>query len=86
MDLTEPGDMRQATLRCGVASLTATAHRAPFRLYAERVCSAPNGSAPKGREAVLDMRLPPRGRDQPRRSRRRSTALPAERVARKDAR
>ncbi|MER6569341.1 DUF6380 family protein [Streptomyces sp. NPDC001093] len=34
MDLTEPGDMRQATLRCGVASLTATADRAPFNLHA----------------------------------------------------
>ncbi|RPE39651.1 DNA-binding SARP family transcriptional activator [Streptomyces sp. Ag109_O5-1] len=32
------------------------------------------GSAPKGREAVVDVRLPPRGRDQPRRARGRSTA------------
>ncbi|MFF5012816.1 DUF6380 family protein [Streptomyces sp. NPDC001165] len=75
------GPMRRATFRCGVASLLATAGRAPFTLYAEPVCSAP-----KGRGAVPDMRLPPRGRDQPRRSRKRSTALPAERVAWKDAR
>ncbi|MER6064256.1 MULTISPECIES: DUF6380 family protein [unclassified Streptomyces] len=34
MDLTEPGDTRQATLHCGVASLTATADRAPFNLHA----------------------------------------------------
>ncbi|MCC5475459.1 DUF6380 family protein [Streptomyces sp. NPDC059680] len=34
MDLTEPGDTRQATLRCGVASQTATADRAPFNLHA----------------------------------------------------
>ncbi len=33
MDLTEPGDMRQATLGCGVASLTATAERAPFNQH-----------------------------------------------------
>ncbi|MEU9478175.1 DUF6380 family protein [Streptomyces sp. NPDC048191] len=80
MDLTEPGDTHRATLRCGVASLTATAERAPFTLYAE-----PARSAPRGRGAESDMWLPPRGREQPRRSRRRSTALPAERVARKDA-
>ncbi|MGW2706488.1 DUF6380 family protein [Streptomyces sp. NPDC001340] len=66
------GPMRRATFRCGVASLLATAGRAPFTLYAEPVCSAP-----KGRGEL---------RDQPRRSRKRSTALPAERVARKDAR
>ncbi|WP_433454210.1 DUF6380 family protein [Streptomyces sp. CA-142005] len=34
MDLTEPEDTRQATLHCGVASLTATADRAPFNLHA----------------------------------------------------
>ncbi|WP_371917038.1 DUF6380 family protein [Streptomyces sp. IMTB 2501] len=34
MVLPEPGDERQATLRCGVASLTATADRAPFNLHA----------------------------------------------------
>ncbi|WP_425347890.1 DUF6380 family protein [Streptomyces roseochromogenus] len=34
MDLPEPRDKRQATLRCGVASLTATADRAPFNLHA----------------------------------------------------
>ncbi|MGW2647941.1 DUF6380 family protein [Streptomyces sp. NPDC001393] len=34
MHRTEPGDLRQATLRCGVASLTATADRAPFTLHA----------------------------------------------------
>ncbi|RPF36006.1 ABC transporter family substrate-binding protein [Streptomyces sp. TLI_185] len=32
------------------------------------------GSAPKGRGAVLDLRLPPRGHDQPQRARGRSTA------------
>ncbi|MEU6086587.1 DUF6380 family protein [Streptomyces sp. NPDC047085] len=63
MDLTEPGDMRQATLRSGVASQTATAERRPSR----------SGSAPKGRGAVPDMRLPPRGHDQPRGCRGRST-------------
>ncbi|MEV6840353.1 DUF6380 family protein [Streptomyces sp. NPDC051133] len=34
MDLTEPGDRRQATFRHGVASLTATAVRAPFNQHA----------------------------------------------------
>ncbi|MGV4986435.1 DUF6380 family protein [Streptomyces sp. NRAIS4] len=75
MDLAEPGDMRQATPRCGVASLTATAERAPFTLYAEQVCGAP-----KGRGEL---------RDQPRRSRRRRTAQPSPTrgaLARKDAR
>ncbi|MFI2203510.1 DUF6380 family protein [Streptomyces sp. NPDC020192] len=43
MDLTEPGDTPQATLCSGVASLTATAERAPFTLYTEPVCSAPKG-------------------------------------------
>ncbi|MFC0051467.1 DUF6380 family protein [Streptomyces actinomycinicus] len=33
MDLTEPDRNRQATLRCGVASLTATAGRAPFNQH-----------------------------------------------------
>ncbi|MFD5798892.1 DUF6380 family protein [Streptomyces diastatochromogenes] len=68
--------MRRATLRCGVASLTATAERAPFIQHARqaertalRFCGAP-----KGRGAVVDMRLPPRGHDQPRRARSRSTA------------
>ncbi|WP_425264682.1 DUF6380 family protein [Streptomyces incarnatus] len=37
MDLTGPGDMRQATLGSGVASLTATAERAPFNLHARHV-------------------------------------------------
>ncbi|MFS4095546.1 DUF6380 family protein [Streptomyces sp. AF1A] len=71
MDLTEPGDMRQATLRSGVASQTATVKRAPFTLYDERV-----RSAPKGRGAVSDTQLPPRGHDRPRRSRGRRTAPP----------
>ncbi|MER6383526.1 DUF6380 family protein [Streptomyces sp. NPDC001118] len=67
MDLGEPGDewqgeMRQATLHCGVASLTATAERAPFTLHAQQVGSA------QGRGAVSDLRLPRRGHDQPRRS------------------
>ncbi|WP_331454105.1 DUF6380 family protein [Streptomyces sp. FXJ1.172] len=69
MDLTEPGDMGEATLHCGVASQTATAGRAPFTLHAGQACGAP-----KGRGAVPDMRLPPRGHDQPRRARARSTA------------
>ncbi|MGW0994500.1 DUF6380 family protein [Streptomyces sp. NPDC002523] len=73
MDLTEPGDMRQATLCTGVASLTATAGRAPFNQHA-RQSPLGSGSAPKGREAVSDLRLAPRGRDQPRRRRRRSAA------------
>ncbi|MEU4927422.1 DUF6380 family protein [Streptomyces yokosukanensis] len=34
MDLAEPGDTRQATLVRGVASLSATADRAPFDLHA----------------------------------------------------
>ncbi|WP_373310843.1 DUF6380 family protein [Streptomyces alanosinicus] len=34
MDLPKPGGTRQATLRRGVASLTATADRAPFDLHA----------------------------------------------------
>ncbi|MQY33608.1 hypothetical protein SRB17_15690 [Streptomyces sp. RB17] len=63
-DATEPGDLRQATLHCGVASLTATAERAPFIQH---------GRAPEGRGAVSDMRLPPGGHDQPRRTRRRRT-------------
>ncbi|MGQ5633867.1 MULTISPECIES: DUF6380 family protein [unclassified Streptomyces] len=37
MERGEPGDMRQATLHCGVASLTATAERAPFNLHARHV-------------------------------------------------
>ncbi|MEU9444938.1 DUF6380 family protein [Streptomyces sp. NPDC048304] len=37
MERAEPGDMRQATLHCGVASLTATAERAPFNLHARHV-------------------------------------------------
>ncbi|MEU7360269.1 MULTISPECIES: DUF6380 family protein [Streptomyces] len=49
--------MRQSTFRRGVASLTATAGRAPFHHRAH---------APKGRGAVSDMRLPPRGHDQSR--------------------
>ncbi|WP_425087700.1 DUF6380 family protein [Streptomyces cyanogenus] len=76
--------MRQATLPCGVASLTATAERAPFTLYAEQV-----RSAPKGRGAVSGMRLPPRGDDQPRRAGRRPTAhhgAARAALARKDAR
>jgi hypothetical protein len=39
MDLTGSGDMRQATLHCGVASLSATAERAPFIQHAR----APQG-------------------------------------------
>ncbi|WP_420713038.1 DUF6380 family protein [Streptomyces sp. MMG1121] len=42
MDLTEPGaepgDIRQATLCSGVASLTGTAHRGPFNQHAEQAC------------------------------------------------
>ncbi|WP_225827807.1 DUF6380 family protein [Streptomyces naphthomycinicus] len=34
MDRTEPDGTGQATLRCGVASLTATAGRAPFNQHA----------------------------------------------------
>ncbi|MBB5929532.1 DUF6380 family protein [Streptomyces echinatus] len=34
MERTEPDGKRQATLRCGVASLTATAGRAPFNQHA----------------------------------------------------
>ncbi|WP_428985827.1 DUF6380 family protein [Streptomyces pyxinicus] len=34
MERPEPADMRQATLRCGVASLTATTVRAPFNQHA----------------------------------------------------
>ncbi|MFF8731335.1 DUF6380 family protein [Streptomyces sp. NPDC015171] len=34
MDITEPAGEPQATLRCGVASLTATAGRAPFNQHA----------------------------------------------------
>ncbi|MGW2032333.1 DUF6380 family protein [Streptomyces argyrophylli] len=76
----EPDGMRQATLLLGVASLTATAGRAPFIHQAR---------TPKGREAVSGMRLPPRGHDRPRRSRSRKAALngPARGAhARKDAR
>lgn len=65
MDLTEPGDMREATLARGVASQSATAERAPFNLHAR---------APEGRGAVPDTRLPPRGHDQPRRTCGRPTA------------
>ncbi|GGY85046.1 hypothetical protein GCM10010300_31000 [Streptomyces olivaceoviridis] len=75
-----PDGMRQSTFRRGVASLTATAGRAPFNHQAR---------APKGRGAVSDMRLPPRGHDRPRRSRSRKAALngPARGAhARKDAR
>ncbi|MEV5387175.1 DUF6380 family protein [Streptomyces sp. NPDC052721] len=61
----EPDSTRQATLPCGVASLTATAGRAPFEHQAR---------APKGHEALSDMRLPPRGHDQPRRGRGRKAA------------
>ncbi len=73
MDLTEPEDTREATLHRGPASLTATA---PY-------------SAPKGRGAVSDLRLPPRERDKPPRARRRRTAHPGPARgahARKDAR
>ncbi|MFF8905096.1 DUF6380 family protein [Streptomyces olivaceoviridis] len=74
--------MRQSTFRRGVASLTATAGRAPFNHQAR---------APKGRGAVSDMRLPPRGHDQPRPARGRLTDPPgpargALAHARKDAR
>ncbi|OIJ88888.1 hypothetical protein BIV25_35980 [Streptomyces sp. MUSC 14] len=68
MDLAEPAEpegVRQATPHSGVASQSATADRAPFTLRAR---------APEGREAVLDMRLPPRGRDRTRRNRERRTA------------
>ncbi|MEU0005457.1 DUF6380 family protein [Streptomyces sp. NPDC006314] len=34
MDVSERVCARQATLRCGVASLTATARRAPFNQHA----------------------------------------------------
>ncbi|MFI0229533.1 DUF6380 family protein [Streptomyces sp. NPDC017086] len=34
MDRTAPDGMRQATLHCGVASLTAIAGRAPFNQHA----------------------------------------------------
>ncbi|WP_420709312.1 DUF6380 family protein [Streptomyces sp. NRRL B-3648] len=60
-----PDGMRQATLPRGVASLTPTAGRAPFNQH-ER--------APRGRAALLDMRLPPHGHDQPRPARGRPTA------------
>ncbi|WP_418346623.1 DUF6380 family protein [Streptomyces fodineus] len=79
MDLTEPGVVREATLHSGVASQSATADRAPFNLHAR---------TSKGREAVSDMRLPPRGHDQPRRTRGRPAAhhRPARGAhARKDA-
>ncbi|MFE1450322.1 DUF6380 family protein [Streptomyces olivaceoviridis] len=77
----EPDGMRQSTFRRGVASLTATAGRAPFDHQAR---------TPKGRGAVSDIRLP-RGHDQPRRSRGRKAARngPARGAlahARKDAR
>ncbi|SEE07119.1 hypothetical protein SAMN05216532_6818 [Streptomyces sp. 2231.1] len=36
MDPSEPAGMRHATLRCGVASLTATTGRAPFNQHARR--------------------------------------------------
>ncbi|MFB7510150.1 DUF6380 family protein [Streptomyces broussonetiae] len=80
MDLTEPGDMRQATLHGGVASQTATADRAPFDQHAR---------APKARGAVPAMRLPLRGCDEPRGTRGRPTAqhgTPRGALARKDAR
>ncbi|MEV7813890.1 DUF6380 family protein [Streptomyces flaveolus] len=76
----EPDGMRQATLPCGVASLTATAERAPFN---QRTRAA------QGRGALSDLRLPPRGHDQPRRSRgRKATRSGPARgaLARKDAR
>ncbi|WP_374938370.1 DUF6380 family protein [Streptomyces sp. Ru62] len=72
--------MRQATLPRGVASLTATAGRAPFNQHTR---------APRGRGAVSRMRLPPRGHDQPRRSRGRRAARSGPAcgaLARKDAR
>ncbi|WP_373560433.1 DUF6380 family protein [Streptomyces sp. Ag109_G2-15] len=70
------GPMRRATLRCGVASLTATAERAPFIQHAKQARRSPLrfDSALKGRGAVRDMRLPPRGHDQPRWRRGRATA------------
>ncbi|MEU2062957.1 DUF6380 family protein [Streptomyces sp. NPDC013455] len=82
MHLAEPDGTRQATLRCGVASLTATAGRAPFNQHAR---------AAQGRGAVSGMRLPPRGRDQSWRSHGRPTvrhgaARAALAHARKDAR
>ncbi|MEW2284252.1 DUF6380 family protein [Streptomyces sp. NPDC047841] len=78
----EPDGTRQATLLFGVASLTATAGRAPFSHRAR---------APRTREAVSDTRQPPRGHDQPRPARGRLTAPagPARGAlahARKDAR
>ncbi|MFD0395404.1 DUF6380 family protein [Streptomyces nogalater] len=71
---------RQATLRPGVASLTAAADRAP---------SARPARAPQGRGAVSGARPPARGHGLPRRSRGRRTARtgPARAaLARKDAR
>ncbi|MET8770704.1 DUF6380 family protein [Streptomyces sp. NPDC004658] len=74
--------VRQATLPCGVASLTATAGRAPFNEHLR---------IPQGREAVFAMRPPPPGADPSRPARGRPTAPagPARGAlahARKDAR